>query len=154
AFFALLASWGRYAFFYRLIYDLPYVSTIRNPIKFMHPFHIAIVILAAFGMESIWRLYMRGRTTRTASLGDHLKNWWGKVSGLEKNWTIVSVIVLLAAVGGVVAYGTRQPHVVEYLVHYAFRIDRATQIAAFSVNEARWFAFWLAVTVAVMTLLI
>ena len=55
ALFSLVASWGRHAFLYRLLYQLPYISTIRNPIKFMHPFHIAWLILAAYGMEALWR---------------------------------------------------------------------------------------------------
>src|SRR5208282_634193 len=60
ALFSLLAAWGRYGFLYRLLYQLPYFSTIRNPIKFLHPFHIAWIILAAYGMEVLWHRYLRG----------------------------------------------------------------------------------------------
>ena len=62
---SLLAAWGRHAFLYRLLYQLPYVSTIRNPIKFMHPFHIAWLILAAYGMEALWRRYLQTAARRT-----------------------------------------------------------------------------------------
>jgi hypothetical protein len=60
ALFSLLASWGRFGFVYQFLYKLPYFSTIRNPIKFMHPFHIAWIILAAYGMEVLYRRYLRG----------------------------------------------------------------------------------------------
>ncbi len=35
---SLLLAYGRFAPFYRLIYALPYFSTIRNPVKFLHVF--------------------------------------------------------------------------------------------------------------------
>jgi hypothetical protein len=44
AFVSLLLSFGRYAPFYKLVYMLPYFSTIRNPAKFLHPFHWSLVI--------------------------------------------------------------------------------------------------------------
>ena len=36
SFVSLLLAYGRFAPFYRLIYALPYFSTIRNPVKFLH----------------------------------------------------------------------------------------------------------------------
>ena len=35
---SLLLAYGRFAPFYRVIYALPYFSTIRNPVKFLHLF--------------------------------------------------------------------------------------------------------------------
>ena len=57
--FSLMAAWGRFSFLYGLLFQLPGVSSIRNPIKFMHPFVIAWVILAGFGLEAFYRCYMR-----------------------------------------------------------------------------------------------
>jgi hypothetical protein len=55
AFISLLLAFGRYAPFYHLVYILPYFSTIRNPAKFMHPFHWSLVILFAYGMHGLCR---------------------------------------------------------------------------------------------------
>lgn len=52
---SLLLAWGRHAPFYQGFYALPYASTIRNPIKFLHPFSLALVGLFAFGLEALWR---------------------------------------------------------------------------------------------------
>ena len=42
ALISVLFAFGRYAGFYQFIYKLPYFSNIRNPIKFMHPFHLSV----------------------------------------------------------------------------------------------------------------
>ncbi len=60
AFISLLFAFGRYAPFYRLVYMLPYFSTIRNPAKFMHPFHWSLVILFAYGVHGLCRRYLGG----------------------------------------------------------------------------------------------
>ncbi|MGH7968181.1 MAG: hypothetical protein ACREIC_05570, partial [Limisphaerales bacterium] len=55
---ALLLAFGRFAPFYRLLYALPYFSTIRNPAKFTHVFNWATVVLFAYGIHGLWRRYM------------------------------------------------------------------------------------------------
>jgi hypothetical protein len=57
-FVSLLFAFGRYAPFYHLVYMLPYFSTIRNPAKFMHPFHWSLIILFAYGMHGLCRRYL------------------------------------------------------------------------------------------------
>ena len=58
---ALLCAYGRYFDFggaaasgfgpYRLFYYLPKMDSMRNPLKFLYPFMIALSVLAAFGMD-------------------------------------------------------------------------------------------------------
>ena len=55
---SLLLAWGRHAPLYQILYALPYFSTVRKPMKFMHVLHFALMILAAYGFEGIWRQYM------------------------------------------------------------------------------------------------
>jgi len=150
ALFSLLAAWGRHAFFYRLLYQLPYVSTIRNPIKFMHPFHIAWLILAAYGMEALWRRYLRTAAQRTETLPLHLQKWWSKVSGFEKKWAVASLALVGASLVGIFIFSSWEPHLIQYLVEDGFGPGRAAQIAGFSVVEARWFVFWLLVSAGVI----
>ena len=52
---SLLLAFGRFAPFYRMVYSLPYLSTVRNPVKFMHVASFALVVLFAFGVDGLWR---------------------------------------------------------------------------------------------------
>lgn len=139
AVFSLLASWGRHAFFYHLLYELPYVSTIRNPIKFMHPFHLAWVILAAYGMEALWRRYLQTAAPR---------------GRFEKNWALSLLVLAGLSVIGLYVYYTWKPHLVAYLESLGTNADRSLMLASFSVVEAGWMVFWLAVSVAVINTII
>ena len=49
---SLLLSYGKYFPLYWLFYQLPMVSNIRNPIKFIVVFQLAVGILAAYGLDS------------------------------------------------------------------------------------------------------
>ncbi|HTL56005.1 MAG TPA: YfhO family protein, partial [Candidatus Limnocylindrales bacterium] len=60
AIIALLLAFGRFAPFYRILYALPYFSTIRNPAKFMHVLNWALVVLFAYGVHGLWRRYVEG----------------------------------------------------------------------------------------------
>jgi hypothetical protein len=51
AILAMLLSFGKYFPLYALFYKLPFVSTIRNPVKFIHVFQLALGILAAYGLD-------------------------------------------------------------------------------------------------------
>ena len=84
----LLFAFGRHAPFYWIIYKLPYFSTMRNPIKFMNPFHISLLILFAYGLEGISRLYLEKAFIQTRSLRDQLKGWWAAAAVFDKRWTI------------------------------------------------------------------
>lgn len=143
ALFSLMASWGRYGFLYRWLYDLPYVSTIRNPIKFMHPFHIAWVILAAYGLEALWRRYLRPVTQSPKPLS----------IGFERKWTRASLIALGVSIVGLIVYVNWEPHLITYLTQEGFNADRAIQMAGFSVLEGTWFVFWLLVSIAVVLII-
>jgi hypothetical protein len=56
----LLLAFGRFAPFYRIVYALPYFSTIRNPAKFIHVFNWAWVIVFAYGLHALWCRYVEG----------------------------------------------------------------------------------------------
>jgi len=154
ALFSLLASWGRHAFFYRLLYQLPYVSTIRNPIKFMHPFHIAWLILAAYGLEALWRRYLQPAAPRAETLPLHLQRWWSKVSGFEKKWAVVSLALVGASLVAPFIFSAWKPRLIQYLSQGGFDENIAVQIAGFSIAEARWFAVWLFVSAGVVVVVI
>ena len=55
---SLLLAWGRFAPFYVLLYKLPYFSTIRSPTKFIMFFSWALIILFAYGVDALSRIYL------------------------------------------------------------------------------------------------
>jgi hypothetical protein len=52
---ALLLSLGKFFPLYGLFYQIPGMSSIRNPLKFIHVFQIGLGILAAFGADALIR---------------------------------------------------------------------------------------------------
>ena len=121
ALFSLLAAWGRFGFVYQFLYKLPYFSTIRNPIKFMHPFHIAWIILAAYGMEVLYRRYMRGPDRSSADLLlTHLQHWWAKVTGFDRKWTIFMVILAGTSLAAFVLLFVQKGALIHYLEDQSF----------------------------------
>ena len=49
----LLLAFGKFFPLYALFYQLPLVSSIRNPNKFLQVFQLALGILSAYGLNSI-----------------------------------------------------------------------------------------------------
>jgi hypothetical protein len=150
AVFSLLAAWGRYGFVYRFLYQLPYFSTMRNPIKFLHPFHIAWVILAAYGMEAIYRRYLRNPAKTTDVLPQHLQSWWAKVTGFDKRWTFFVLALGVVGVGGFIIFDNSKVSLIEYLESQFIPQTLAFHIAAYSVNQVLWFLLYLLASVFVM----
>src|SRR5262249_41409523 len=64
---AALLSWGYHAPFYKLVYSMPYFSTIRNPMKFMHPGHMILIILFGYGLLGLSRRYLEAPLANAAS---------------------------------------------------------------------------------------
>ena len=56
---SLLLAYGRYALFYQLIHQMPFFNTMRNPIKFLHPMHLGLIVLCGYGIEGLLRLAKR-----------------------------------------------------------------------------------------------
>ncbi len=137
---SLLLAYGRFAPFYRFFYMLPYVSTIRCPSKFLIVFSWAIAILFAYGIHGLSRRYLEVVAANSTSLSAHLKNWWAKVRGFDRNWTYTCGAALVAAVLAWVIYASEKPGLVRYLQTVGFGSeDMANQIAAFSIGQVGWF---------------
>ncbi len=153
ALFSILAAWGRHGFLYSLLYRLPYFSTIRNPIKFLHPFHIVWLILAGYGLEVLHRRYLRNPVKRTAFLPEHIQLWWSRAAGFEKKWVAACALVLVASLAGWVVLFSCQARLADYLVDHGFKmqgIPPASQMAGSCVREAAWFIGFLVLSVGAL----
>ncbi len=153
---SLLLSWGRFApVFYKMFYALPYASTIRNPAKFVLTLAWATVILFAYGVHVLSRRYLEVPAGSSAAASAQLINWWEKVRGFDRKWTLACV----GAVGGSalawLIYASQKPSLVKYLQSVGSHVPRRLKnIAAFSIGQAGWFVLIFAAAVALSILIL
>ncbi|MBI1839842.1 MAG: hypothetical protein HYR88_03195 [Verrucomicrobia bacterium] len=152
---ALLFAWGRYAPFYRLLYELPVFSSFRNPIKWTHPLHLALLLLFAYGLEGLWRGYIEKLgVARGASTG------WARLGGFEKRWVWGSVAFFAVSALAWLVYVASGDDLVRHLIANAVADPResaesvAREVARFSQSEVAIYVFVLGVSVALVALAI
>jgi hypothetical protein len=128
ALISLMAAWGRYGPIYQIIYRLPFLGNIRNPIKFLHPLNLCLIILAGYGLEAIYRSYERGAFTR---------------GPFEKKWLIGTGLVLVISVIALFKMIDSKADLVRYLEHNGFGPEaapgQAAQMVDFSISEVVWY---------------
>jgi hypothetical protein len=151
ALFSLVMAWGRFAFLYHWFFQVPMVDKIRNPIKFMHPFTLAWIILAGFGLEAFFRCYMQN-PARTSAAAKSLKSksGWQKLSGFDKKYLLGLSAVVGAVFVGYLFYAGFRPELSQYLTHHGFDAGTAARVAAFSVRDTAWFVVLLALSSGVV----
>lgn len=151
ALISLLLAWGRFAPFYQFIYALPYFSTIRNPMKFMHPFHMCVMILFAYGLLGLSRRYLETAQAKSASAFEQLKIWWSKAPLFEKRWTYASLATIGVSVLGFLVYSSKKAALQQYLSTDFGGL--ADPISRFSINEVGFYIVFLLLSVAMLTLI-
>lgn len=151
---AMLFSWGYHVPFYKLVYALPYFSTIRNPMKFMHPGHMILMILFGYGLLGLSRRYLEATQASVSSLGERFRNWRAKAVPAEKWWFRFSLLCAVIGVFGFVGYANARGSLTRHLQEIGFPEEpQAAAIARFSIGEAGLFVVFLLASVAVLTLL-
>jgi len=147
AFISLLLSWGRHAPFYQFVYALPYFSTIRNPMKFMHPFHLALMILFAYGLQGLWRRYLEPAT----EVGAKARNAAAQM--FEKRWMVGSLAAVGLAVIGFLIFASAKAGLARNISDAGFELDQAAEMARFCVREVGWSVFFLFASVMAVLLI-
>jgi hypothetical protein len=145
ALFSLLAAWGQHGFVYKLIYELPFLSNIRSPMKFMHPLNISLIILSGYGLEVLHRRYL-GAPQKGRSFSHVLFGGIKKFSGFEKRWAIGSLLAFLASVAALLIFMSSRADITNYLEHNGFGKDIAPQIADFSISEVGLYVVYLTIS--------
>lgn len=140
---SLMLAWGRYAPFYAIFYGLPYTSAIRNPIKFLHPFSIGMVILFAYGLELLLRAYSNKETIlRDMAINSLLKQWWKKMQQWERIWVLCMLGFFGIGFVSWLIYGAMRPYLVSFLKKAYLPLEEVDKIASFSISEVGWFVFF------------
>lgn len=135
ALISLMAAWGRYSWLYQFIYHLPFINYFRNPIKFLHPLNICLIILSGYGLEALYRRYISGAAARAPNPPQSTTSWWQKADGFDKKWTIGTLLVLVASVIALLILSSSKGDLVRHLEHTGFSAELAPQIASFTVKE-------------------
>jgi hypothetical protein len=152
---SLLLAFGRFAPFYRFLYALPYFSTIRNPIKFMHLFTFALLILFTYGVDGLWRRYLAVPAEGPASLAAALKSCWKGIRGFDRRWIIGCGVALGGSLAAWLAYAHCRPALEHYLRLAEF--DDATlarTMASFSIRQVGWFVLSFSLSSVLMFLIL
>lgn len=149
---SLLLAWGRHAPFYQIVYALPYFSTIRNPIKFMHPFHMAVLILFGFGLEATLRLYALKTKAPAGSLVSALKAFWEKAPVFERRWMFASLAFVGIMLISALIYSSSSREMTSFLQAGGFPQPLAGEILSFSQSELFLALLYTAASVLVLIL--
>ncbi|MEO5801892.1 MAG: hypothetical protein ABIR24_00055 [Verrucomicrobiota bacterium] len=142
---SLLLAFGRHAPFYQFFFALPYASTIRNTLKFLNPFHVALLILFGYGLESLVRRYFEIPAAKATAPKNS--------SAFEKKWIVFSSIALGAGVLGWMLYAASKRKLLSYLESH-FPRETAAHIAEFSLGEAGWFVLFFAASVVLVLMIL
>ena len=149
---SVLFAWGRHAPFYQMLYPLPFFNSIRNPIKFMHPASLGLVVLFAYGLEGMARAYMEKK--RKADFFSHLKKWWGDLQGVDRRLCQGLLVCVLLGVLGWVFYAAVQSDLKRHLSEGLQMGNDAVLIAQYSLKMMGVGVITLVVSVGVMLLII
>ncbi|MBI2947852.1 MAG: YfhO family protein [Verrucomicrobia bacterium] len=150
---SLLLAYGRHAPLYQFFYKLPYFSTIRNPIKFMHPLSVALVVLFGYGLQGLYRQYLGRNLLKTSSLIGQLKSWWAVAAPFERQWTTATAVTLGVSALGFLLYLSSQTELRRHLETAGFPGELGAAIARFSVSEVAWFVLFLALSAGAVILI-
>jgi hypothetical protein len=154
ALFSLVAAWGRFGYLYTLIYHVPLIGNFRNPMKYMHPLNISLIILSGYGLEALSRQYLASTVDRAESFLRQILTWWKWVSAFEKWWAAGCAVVLAGAVAGYFILDSSKPDLIHYLLHHGFDATTyptaAPLMARFCVEQVGWFIFYLALSMGVV----
>jgi hypothetical protein len=150
---SLLLSFGHYAPFYRLIYALPYFSTIRNPTKFLYLFSFGFAVLFAYGIDGLWRKYLKPAAADALAFRGGLAGWWKRAGRFDKNWVRACGLVWVAGLAAWYAYVQHRAQLVQYL-ETAHLDQPATTTADFSIGQPIWFALFFFFAAALLTMIL
>ena len=149
---ALLLSFGRYAPFYRLLYSLPYVSTVRIPGKYLTVLNWSLLVMFAYGISGLGRCGLAATVAAKGDLFSQWQWWWSKASTFDKRWVKASWLMLAACGLGGIVYSGKKAWLVEHLQAALFDTERANAIASFSISQTGIFLVCFAAALGLFTL--
>ena len=151
---SLLFSFGRHAPFYQIVYSLPYFSTIRNPVKFMHPFSLSVVILFGYGLHSLLARSKAQVAKPDLSAKETVQLWWKAAKAPDRKWVLGCVGVAAAFAVGMLILSSSSREFTSYLANIQIAPSQAAEILSFALMEIGWsLLLWVLTLVTVVLML-
>ena len=137
---SLLLAFGRHAPFYQWIVQLPFFREMRIPMKFLHGFHLSVLVLFAHGLEAIARAHLGRSTPGGADWSSRVVGWWRGTATPAVDRRFVAFLAALTGVAilGFAAYLSGRPSVVAHLGPLV-GADQAAAVARHSLAEVGLF---------------
>ncbi len=152
ALMSLVLAWGQHAPFYKFIYQLPFFNVIRNPIKFMHPCSMAMVILFTYGLQGMAREYLVERK-RAKDVLEQFKLWLGTLKGWDRKWAFGMLAMAVVGILGWLFYAALQSELRKVLISGAgFTVETASALATGSLMSAGLSVIFLAATLITLAI--
>ena len=134
-FICLLLSYGKYAPLFQFFYWLPYMSTIRSPLKFLHIVHLALVILFAFGLHGLFKIGIAAAKDKGESFGRHLGKWWKEVAAFDRRWMVGLSSFFVLSVFSAMLFAAKKGNFETFLQTQAIDANSAKAIGHFAMGE-------------------
>lgn len=151
---SLALAWGRHAPFYQVVYALPYFSTIRNPVKFLHPFSLSLGILFAYGLDAFWRMYADKAVNTVGGFKTRIAAWWGAAAVVERRWFVGLGLGSGASLVLWLMYGSSRGSLRTHLMKVVPTDERTADLMArHSASEVGWSVLLLLLTGACLLLI-
>lgn len=149
ALISTLLAFGKFAPFYKVIYALPFFSTIRNPVKFMHVLSWALVVLFAYGVHGLIGAYV-SRAKAGAATG----SGWRSLCAFDRRWIVGTVVVFIVAGAAWMVFRGAKARFEAFLETEAIGPGLASQVATSSIGAVGMFVGLLLVAVLLVALML
>jgi hypothetical protein len=141
---SLLLAYGRFFPLFQLVFSLPFLSTIRIPMKYLHGLHLSVLIVFAHGLEGLGREWIsRPAASAAGGVLELFKRGWFKASGFDRVWNQITRGLVIAAIAGTALYWITSSQVLDRIADAGFRsqdgrpVDYARVMLQFSQAEVR-----------------
>ncbi len=137
ALLSLLLAYGRFFPLFKIVFALPFLSTIRIPMKYLHALHISVLVLFAHGLEGLCRAYLAqaGQSFKSIGMIGQLQLWWARATGFDALCKKLAVGIAVAAVGSALLYSVSGSSILANINAAGFKGDEAKSVLRFSLLE-------------------
>ncbi|MSU33350.1 MAG: hypothetical protein EXS25_12015 [Pedosphaera sp.] len=132
---SLLLAYGHYFPLFRLVFLLPGLNTIRIPMKYLHGFHLSVLLLFAYGLLGVFRTYFKIEPLRSKLMSPSSSSSENSASGFDRVWFFI--LGGLGSVFGLWALSSAagMDSLAKRIAGAGFDAAEARSMATFSVTE-------------------
>jgi hypothetical protein len=149
-FVCLLMAFGKHAPLFQFFYGLPYMSTIRSPLKFLHIVHLALVILFAYGLQGLFKLGESAAKDSSSGFLGHLTAWWKQAPHFDRRWVIWTGAFAGLTLFSLMAFSAKKGQFEKFLTTEALDVNAAKSVGHFVMGEMTIFMLFLVLSLLAM----